>query len=145
MYGSILCLVEDVEGLCGPEKEAAMLSRLTGLRLVLLYVIEKVAEAEMVATDSAGWQAVYDDWRKEALALLERKEDLIREEGPISIKREIRGGNNAYEIISIATEQEVSMIVLLKSKAWVMGGLFASHLANKLLEFSPCPVLWVDD
>lgn len=145
MYGSILCLVEDSEGLCGPEKEAVMYSRLTGLRLVLLYVIEKVAESEMVATDSAGWQAVYDDWRREATALLERKEDLIRVEGPISIKYEIRGGNNAYEIISIATEQDVSMIVLPKSKAWVMGGLFSSHLANKLLEFSPCPVLWVND
>lgn len=145
MNGNILCLVEDTEGLCGHEKEAAMLSRLGGLRLMLLFVIEKVAESEMVATDSKGWQAVYEDWRRDAAALLDRKEALIREQGPLTIKQEIRGGEEAYEILSVATEQETSMIVLPKSKAWIMGGIFSSHLANKLLEYSPCPVLWVND
>lgn len=145
MNGNIMCLVEDTETLGKTEMEAAKLSRLTGLRLILLYVMERWFDASLVTTDSEGWKTVYENWMSDGRALLDMKEDLIRAEGPLPIKKELRGGEKACEMISAAVEQNVHLIVMPRYRVWSIRGIISSSLTNKLIEYSPCPILWVNE
>lgn len=144
-YGRILCITGDTETPGRAERAAADLSRLSGGRLILLYVVEKCYNTAFLASDSPGWKTVHEMWLSEARALLDRKEEVFRAEGCYSIKKEIRCGERAYETVGVAMEQGASIIIAPKHMGWSVRGLLANSFANELSEHSPCPILWVNE
>lgn len=144
-YGSVLCIAGDSEPLEKTEIEAAKIARLSGGRLILLHVVEKWRNSDFVTTDSPEWKAVHENWLAEGVALLEKKEELLRSLGLYSIKKVIRSGEKASETITVAVEQNVSMIVVPNYHSWSIKGLLAISFINDIVANSPCPVLWVNE
>lgn len=144
-YGSVLCIAGDSEPLEKTEIEAAKIARLSGGRLILLHVVEKWRNSDFVTTDSPEWKAVHENWLAEGVALLEKKEELLRSLGLYSIKKVIRSGEKASETITVAVEQNVSMIVVPNYHSWSIKGLLANSFINDIVANSPCPVLWVNE
>lgn len=145
IYRSILCVTDESESLGRTAAAAGSLSKLAGIRLILLYVVEKWHNSDLVVTDSAEWKNVRDTWLGEGRQLLDRKEELLRSAGVYSIKKELRSGEKAYETVATAIEQNVSVIVAANYRSFSMRGLLANSFAKKLIEHTPCPILWVNE
>ncbi len=107
--------------------------------------MERWFDASLVTTDSEGWKTVYENWMSDGRALLDRKEDLLKAEGFLPLKKELRNGEKACEMISVAMEQNVHLIVMPRYSVWSIRGILSSSLTNKLTEHSPCPILWVNE
>lgn len=143
IYGRVLCITGDSEQPGKAELEAAKLARLSGGRLILLYIVEKCYNSAFLATDSPEWQHIHEEWFAEARVLLDKKEEVFRAEGCNSIKQEIRCGEKARETIDAANELGASIIVAPSYHNWL--GFLADSFVSTLIEQSPCPVLWVDE
>lgn len=144
-YGSVLCIASDVEPLGKTELEAAKIAGMSGGRLVLLNVDEKWRNSDFVTTDSPEWMAVRENWLSEAMELLDKKEELLRTQGLHSIKKVVRSGEKAFETITVAVEQNVSLIVVPNYRSWSIKGFLANSFTNDIIANSPCPVLWVNE
>lgn len=144
-YGSVLCITSDSEPLGKTDIEASKIAKMSGGRIILLYVVEKWRNSEFVVTDSPEWKTVHDNWLAEGMELLERKEELVRAQGLYSIKKELRSGEKAYETITVAVEQNVSMIVAPNYRSWSIQGLLANSFVDNLIAHAPCPILWVKE
>lgn len=144
-YGCVLCIAGDSEPLEKTELEAAKIAGMSGGRLILLNVVEKWRNLDFVTTDSPEWKAVHASWLAEALALLDRKEELLRSQGLYSIKKVVRSGEKAFETIAVAVEQNVDMIVIPNYHSWSIKGFLAHSFTNDIIGHSPCPVLWVNE
>lgn len=143
-YGCVLCIASDEEQLGKTELEAAKIAGMSGGRLILLNVDEKWRNSDFVVTDSPEWKAVRENWLAEAMELLDKKEELLRSQGLYSIKKMVRSGEKAFEMITVAVEQNVSLIVVPNYHSWIKGFL-ANSFTNDIIAHSPCPVLWVNE
>lgn len=144
-YGSVLCIAGDSEPLEKTELEAAKIAGTSGGRLILLNVVEKWRNSDFVVTDSPEWKAVHENWLSEAMGLLDKKEELLRSQGLYSIKKVVRSGEKAFETITVAVEQNVSLIVVPNYRTWSIKGFLATSFTNDIIAHSPCPVLWVNE
>lgn len=143
IYVNILCITDDSEEPGRREREAANLARMSGGRLILLYVIEKCHASAFLTTDSPEWKHIHEEWFAEARSLLDRKEAVFRAEGCYSIRQEIRCGEKTRETIDAACELGASVIVAPSYHNLL--GFLADSFVSALIEESPCPILWVDE
>lgn len=144
-YGKVLCIADDSEPLGKTELEAARIAGMSGGRLILLNVVEKWRNSDFITTDSPEWKAVHETWLAEGVALLDKKEELLRTQGLYSIKKVVRSGEKACETITVAEEQNVNLIVVPNYRGWSIKGFRASSFISDIVANSPCPVLWVNE
>lgn len=142
IYSRILCICDDSEPPGRTEREAAKLAAMAGGRLILLYVVEKCYSSGFLATDSPEWHSIHEEWRMEAMRMLEKKEELFRAEGCSSIKKEVRCGEKTQAVLEVANEQGASLIVAPSYHNLL--GFLANSFVSTLIEESPCPILWIN-
>jgi nucleotide-binding universal stress UspA family protein len=139
-YRGVLCITGDSAPLEKTEIEAAKVAGMCGCRLILLHVVERWSNTELLVTDSPEWKSVLDNWLAEGMELLE---ELLRTQGLYSIKKVVRGGEKAAEALAVAAEQNVSLIVAPNYHGWK--GLLSNSFTKEIITNSPCPVLWVNE
>jgi nucleotide-binding universal stress UspA family protein len=142
-YRSVLCITGDSVPLEKTELEAAKVAGMCGCRLILLHVVERWRNTELLVTDSPEWQSVLENWLAEGMELLDKKEELLRSHGLYSIKKVVRGGEKASETLAVAAEQNVSIIVAPNYHGWK--GLLSNSFTHEIITNAPCPVLWVNE
>jgi len=123
---------------------AAQFARLTGARVVCLHVVEPVVPA-------VGWAPV-----AEALPLAdvgERLEDSAARELPkvaagaefagLDVEDVIAHGEAASEIVRVAGERRVDLIVISSHGRTGLGRILFGSTAEAVVRHAPCPVLVV--
>ncbi|MBI5643746.1 MAG: universal stress protein [Deltaproteobacteria bacterium] len=142
-YRCIVCPIDDSGFTLKAEETAAYLSQVTGARLVLVYVMQKWYNADVLVTDSEEWSAIHKRWLEEGQELLEREADKLRAKGVKFIKTELRDGETSYEIIQLAYEQHANLIVMATERASLAEKILGNSVSYNVTNNSPCPVLWV--
>lgn len=142
-YRCIVCPIDESGLSDKAEETAAYLSGLTGARLILVYVMRKWHDSEILVTDSEEWGKIRQQWLDDGRELLDREAERLRARGMRNIKTELRDGETAYEIIQIAFEQHASLIVMATERASLAEKLFGDSVSYNVTNKSPCPVLWV--
>jgi len=61
----------------------------------------------------------------------------------VPLKRRLEIGDPAAEIVRVAQEQTVDLIVMATHDHSTLGKLFANHVADHVVHKAPCPVLTV--
>ncbi len=142
-YRHILCTVYGSELSDAGLKHAAYLSKTTGAKLHILYVVEKWYRAADVATDSPEWQKIHEDWLDKGRELLEAAASKVKNMGAANFQTVMKDGDAAYEIVAMATENRMDLIVMASHRYSPVGKLFAGSVTDKVTRKAPCPVLWV--
>lgn len=144
-YRCILCPIDGSELARKSGDVAAYMSRLTGARLILLHVMQKWHHyrSDLLITDSAEWEAIHKDWLKEGQDLLDKEEERLKKNGAGYIKKELKDGEPAYEIVTVAFEQHADLIVMGTHRASLLEKLFTDSTSYHVTKHTPCPVLWV--
>ena len=125
------------------EKEASYISKISGAKLVLLYVLEKWYKAADVESGSKEWSEIHEGWLNDGKALLKKEEVKLREKGVKNIEAVLRDGEAAYEIIAEAKEGNADLIVMATHHYSSAGKLFWGSITDRVTKKSSCPVLWV--
>jgi nucleotide-binding universal stress UspA family protein len=84
------------------------------------------------------WQEV----RREGEELIEKEAARLRDEG-LQVRRALREGDPAAELLSLAREQEADLIVAGARGVSVIQNLVVGSVADRLLKAAPCSVLLV--
>ncbi|MBI5491902.1 MAG: universal stress protein [Deltaproteobacteria bacterium] len=144
-YRCILCPTDGSELSQKSGDIAAYLSKLSGARLILLHVMQKWHHyrSDLLITDSAEWEAIHKDWLKEGQELLDREEERLKKKGSGYIKQELKDGEAAYEIVTVAHEQHADLIVMATHRASLIEKLFSDSISYHVTKNTPCPILWV--
>ncbi len=142
-YKHILCTVDGSELSEIGLKHAAYLSKTTGAKLSILYVVEKWYRAADMATDSPEWKKIHEDWLDKGRELLEAAAGKAKSLGAANFQTVMKDGDAAYEIVAMAKENRMDLIVMATHRYSPVGKLFAGSVTDKVTRKSPCPVLWV--
>lgn len=145
-YRCILCpIVDDSDLSMRAEEMAAYLAKLSGARLILLYVMEKWYNSELLVTDSKEWQEIHRNWLAEGRGFLEKEAQKIKDAGVWNLKTELRDGEASYEILTVANEQYGDLIVMGDYSTSKVAKLFTGSVIDRVSRHSPCPILWVNE
>jgi len=79
--------------------------------------------------------------REKALDLYNFIEKVIRNPGPLKIRRKVALGNKAEKILGVAKEENVDLMVLAVRKQSFFPYLLARGKLLKMISRMPCPVL----
>lgn len=142
-YGAIICPIDGSERDQKSEEIAAYLSKTSGARLILLHVMGKWRDASLLVTNSAQWQNIHSSWLNEGKELLEKEAGRLREKGVRFIKTELRDGELASEILTVAGEQNADLIVMASERPSPALKFFKDRISDIIFDNAPCPVLWV--
>ncbi|MBI5599578.1 MAG: universal stress protein [Deltaproteobacteria bacterium] len=142
-YRHILCSVDGSELSEMGLKHAAYLSKTTGAKLSIIHVVEKWYRAADVVTTSPEWQKIHEDWLNKGREVLEAAARKARDGGGAHIQTVLKEGDAAYEIVAMATEHRMDVIVMATHRYSSVGKLFAGSVTDKVSRKAPCPVLWV--
>lgn len=145
-YRCILCPIVDGSEISGKATDmAAYLAKISGARLILLYVMEKWYNAELLVTDSKEWQDIHKDWLNEGRGFLEQESGKLRDQGIWNIKTELRDGEASYEILTVANEQYADIIVMGDYSASKVKKFFTGTVIDRVSRHARCPILWVTE
>ncbi len=142
-YRRILCAFDGSELSETGLTHAAYLSKTTGAELSILHVVEKWYRAADVATDSPEWQKIHEGWLDKGREVLEAAAGKARNMGVAHFKTVMKDGDAAYEIVAMAMENRMDLIVMATHRYSSVGKLFAGSVTDKVTRKAPCPVLWV--
>lgn len=139
---TILCPVED-SGLTDVAVEAAAyMVKISGAKLVLLHVMKKWYSGQDVVSDSKEWNDVHQNWVKEGRDLLTGVAAKVRNMGVEDLDMELRDGEPAHEIVSMAKEKRADLIVMATYHHSPIGKLFTGSVTDRVAKSTPCPILW---
>ena len=79
--------------------------------------------------------------REKALDLYNFIEKVIKNPGPLKIRRKVALGNKAEKILGVATEENIDLVVLAVRKQSFFPYLMARGKLLKMISRMPCPVL----
>lgn len=142
-YKNILCPLDGTDLMEIAEEAAASIAKISGAKIILLYVVEKWYKGADVETGSAEWAKIHEGWLSEGKALLEKEAAKLGEKGVTNIEVALRDGEAAYEIIAEAKEENADLIVMASHRYSAAGKLFWGSVTDRVTKKSPCPVLWV--
>lgn len=142
-YKTIICPIDGTELMEKAEEVATYLSKISGAKLILLYILEKWYKGASFETGSKEWAEIHEGWLNEGKALLKREEAKLREKGTKNIEAVLRDGEAAYEIIAEAKEENADLIVMATHHYSAAGKLFWGSVTDRVTKKSPCPILWV--
>lgn len=142
-YKSIVCPIDGSELMSRGEETAAYVSRISGAKLILVYVVEKWYRSTHMVTDSEEWTEIHKNWLDEGNALLDKEVVKLTEMGVTDVETVLRDGEAAYEIVAVAKEKGADLIVMSTHHYSTVGKLFMGSITDRVTKKSPCPVLWV--
>lgn len=119
----------------------ANLCQMSGAKLVLIYVADKVNEAAPVMTDSPAWEEIRQQWIVEGRELLQREANHLQKMKVQNIETEIRVGQVAKEVCRSASERNADMIVVASHKQSPMGSLLMGERTFGIFKEAQCPIL----
>lgn len=142
-YKTIICPVDGSELSMRAEETGAYISKISGAKLILLYVVEKWYRSADVITDSKEWKAIHEGWLNEGRELLEKEKKRLEGNGVKDIETALKDGDAAHEIVALAVERNADIIVMATHRYSPVGKLFMGSVTDKVTRHSPCPVLWI--
>lgn len=119
----------------------ANLCQMSGAKLVLIYVADKVNEAAPVMTDSPAWEEIRQQWIVEGRELLQKEASHLQKMKVQNIETEIRVGQVAKEVCRSASERNADMIVVASHKQSPMGSLLMGERTFGIFKEAQCPIL----
>lgn len=120
---------------------AGNLCKVTGAKLVLLYVENRWHGLETILTNSKEWDQIRDNWVNEGKKLLEKESKRLLAMNVPNIEMEIRHGDVAQEIVEAANERKADMIVLASHNMSPMGSLLMGSRTYEVFKKASCPIL----
>mgnify|MGYP001592273584 CR=1 FL=1 len=141
-YKSIICPVDGSELGDKALDEAIYLSKISGAKLILLYVSEKAFKA-VIMSDSKEWDAIREGWLAEGRDLLLKENGKVDASGVKDIELVLRDGEVSNEVVAEALEKGADIIVMASHRYSPVGKLFYGSIVDRVTKRSPCPVLWV--
>jgi len=141
-YKNIICPVDGFELGDKALDEAIYLSKISGAKLILLYVSEKAFKAVLIS-DSKEWDEIREGWLTEGRELLLKQKAKVEAIGVKDVELVIRDGEVSNEIIAEANEKRADLIVMASHRYSPVGKLFHGSIIDRVTKRSPCPVLWV--
>lgn len=122
---------------------AARIAKLSGAKLVLVFVEDKWGSAGSVGAGSAEWEVIRKSWIAEGQALLEREAERFRRLGVDRVEFELRQGGVAGEVVAVAEERQADLIVLASHQASPLGRLLMGSRTFEIFQRATCPILRV--
>lgn len=141
-YKNIICPVDGSELGDKALDEAVYLSKISGAKLILLYVSEKAFKA-VIMSDSKEWDAIREGWLTEGRELLLKQKAKVEASGLKDVELVLRDGEVSNEVIAEAVEKGADIIVMASRRYSPVGKLFHGSIIDRVTKRSPCPVLWV--
>lgn len=120
---------------------AGNLCKVSGAKLVLLYVENRWHGSETMLTNSKEWDQIRDNWVNEGKKILEKESQRLQAMNVPNIEMEIRHGDVAHEIIEAANERKADMIVLASHNMSPMGSLLMGSRTYDIFKKASCPIL----
>ena len=140
---NIVCPIDGSELTGKVLNAASYLSKVSDARIILVNVVERWYKAQPLVTDSKEWQAIHEGWLKEGKDLLEKEAARLKKMGVKHLDTVLSDGDAAYEIIALANERNVDLIVMATHRYSPVGKLFHGSITDKVTRKSPCPILWL--
>lgn len=133
-------------------KYAASLAQETRAELVIMHAFDKREETSFIDSLAAleGWpisatlphrMPVDRLFREKSLDLYNFIQEVLEEHSQLTIKRRVRMGSTATEIVEVAKQEGVDLVVLALRKKSLFPYLLARGVLLKLNWEFPCPVL----
>jgi NNP family nitrate/nitrite transporter-like MFS transporter len=122
---------------------AAKMAKMSGAKLVLLFVEDKWHQSGSVVTDSAEWQQIREGWLKEGNELLAVEKERMTKLGVEHVETQIRSGDVAAEVVAAAKEQDAELIVLASHVTSPLGKLLMGSRTFDIFKQATCPILRV--
>lgn len=142
-YKTILCPIDDSDLAEKVIDAAAYLGKVTDAKVILLYVVEKWYRSEPLVTDSEEWEKIHEEWLKEGRDVLKENAVKLQQKGLKHVETVLEDGEAAYEIVALASQKRVDVIVMATHRYSPMGKLFMGSVTDKVTRKAPCPVLWL--
>ncbi len=120
---------------------AGNLCKVSGAKLVLLYVENRWHGSETILTNSKEWDQIRDNWVNEGKKILEKESQRLQAMNVPNIEMEIRHGDVAQEIVEAANERKADMIVLASHNLSPMGSLLMGSRTYDVFKKASCPIL----
>ena len=121
---------------------AYRLARAFEAKVDLLFVIDLLLCEELRRFD----QGEFDEIQRELLEQGERVVGVLRDEGErqgLTVASTVRRGDPFEEIVATAQQQEVDLIVMGHVGRRPRARVLLGSVAERVLEFAPCPVMVV--
>lgn len=141
-YKNIICPVDGSELGDRALDEAIYLSKISGAKLILLYVSEKAFKAVLIS-DSKEWDAIREGWLSEGREFLLKQKAKVESNSVKDIEIVLRDGEVSNEVIAEALEKGADIIVMASHRYSPVGKLFHGSIIDRVTKRAPCPVLWV--
>lgn len=122
---------------------AAKMARMSGAKLVLLFVEDKWHQTGSVATDSKEWDQIRQGWLKDGEELLEAEKQRLSALGALEIETQIRSGDVASEVVALAEERHADLIILASHQTSPLGKLLMGSRTFDIFKQATCPILRV--
>ena len=139
----ILCPVDFSEPSDQALKYAASLAKTFDAKLLLFHAFEHLQGYEQYLIVTITPQEIKEKMEKEALNQLKTLARKI--ESSIEVEAKVREGKAFVEIISMAREEDVDLIVMACHGRTGLPHLLIGSVAEKVTRKAPCPVLVVKD
>ena len=140
---NILCPLDGTELMDKVEDAAQYLAKISNARIILLYVVEKWYRSEGLVTNSPEWVTLHEKWLDDGRKILEGVAGRLKAAGVKHIETVLEDGDAAYEIVALANQKNVDLIVMATKKYSHLGRLFSGSRIDMVSKKSPCPVLWL--
>ena len=141
-YKNIICPVDGSELGDRALDEAIYLTKISGAKLILLYVSEKALKTALMS-DSKEWDVIREGWLTEGRELLLKQKAKVEAIGVKDVELVIRDGEVSNEVISETFEKGADLIVMASHRYSPVGKLFHGSIIDRVTKRSSCPVLWV--
>lgn len=152
MYETILVPHAGTSGGDDALKHAIHIAKSNSSRIIILHVVEDTPHAPVLALHSSQIQSIRRQLRQVTRSIKQEMEDemskrtkLCEKEG-IHSQLKIATGNPAEEILKIAKNQRIDLIVMAKRMKLkgIKRLMTLGSVSRKILEHVSCPVLMID-
>lgn len=121
----------------------ARVCKMSGARLVLLYVEERWYATGVNQAESESWVQIRDHWVRDGERILQREVDRFKKLKIDNIVAEVRNGEMAKEVVAVAQDKNADMIILASHKVSPIGELLMGTRTYSIFKLATCPILRV--
>lgn len=121
----------------------ARVCRMSGAKLVLVYVEERWYATGVNQAESESWAQIQQNWVKDGEKILQRETERFKKLKIANIVAEIRSGEMAKEVVSCANDKSADMIILASHKSSPLGELLMGNRTYGIFKLATCPILRV--
>ncbi|HBY96903.1 MAG: universal stress protein [Ardenticatenaceae bacterium] len=142
LFGHFLVPSDGSEGSIQAAQLAFRMARTFGTRVTLLYVIDRLVLEELTRFSERREPEVRRELEETGRHFLAYLEELARQEG-VEIHVAIREGEPHQEIVAVADELSVDLIVMGHVGRRGPRRILIGSVTERVIEFAHCPVLVV--